>query len=135
MYEKIFSENFVKNIPDEQLAAMRQRFFDRYIDYRYCLIRLTEAQDPFFARSRGQPAGYRAVQAPTLILAGAHDRAIPLWQQEKLADLFPNSRYELVPESGHVVYIERPDIFFPAIREFMRAKSVDFEMPTGGGGA
>ena len=129
MYEKIFSERFVKNIPDEQLAAMRQRFFDRYIDHRYCLIRLTEAQDPFFENIEERVEGYRKVTAPTLILAGAHDRAIPLWQQEKLAEIFPNSRYELVPESGHVVYIERSDVFFPALKRFMAAKSVDFEMP------
>ena len=131
MYEKIFSERFVKNISDEQLAAMRQRFYDRFVDYRYCLIRLTEAQDPFFETIDERVAGYREVTAPTLVLAGAHDRAIPLWQQEKLADIFPNSRYELVPESGHVVYIERPDIFFPALKRFMAAKSVNFEMPTG----
>jgi len=131
MYEKIFSERFVKNISNEQLADMRQRFYDRYVDYRYCLIRLTEAQDPFFVDIEERVAGYREVTAPTLILAGAHDRAIPLWQQEKLADIFPNSRYELVPESGHVVYIERPDIFFPALKRFMAAKSVDFEMPAG----
>ena len=131
MYEKIFSERFVENISDDQLAAMRQRFYDRFVDYRYCLIRLTEAQDPFFETIDERVAGYREVTAPTLILAGAHDRAIPLWQQEKLADIFPNSRYELVPESGHVVYIERPDIFFPALKRFMAAKSVDFEMPTG----
>jgi len=131
MYEKIFSERFVKNIPDEQLAAMRQRFYDRYIDYRYCLIRLTEAQDPFFENIEERVEGYRKVTAPTLILAGAHDRAIPLWQQEKLAEIFPNSRYELVPDSGHVVYIERPDIFFPALKAFMAAKSVDLEMPKG----
>ena len=131
MYEKIFSERFVKNIPDEQLATMRQRFFDRYVNHRFCLIRLTEAQNPFFEKIDERVEGYRKVTAPTLIMAGAHDRAIPLWQQEKLAEIFPNSRYELVPESGHVVYIERPDIFFPALRSFMAAKSVDFEMPTG----
>jgi pimeloyl-ACP methyl ester carboxylesterase len=130
MYEKIFSERFVSTISDEQLAAMRQRFYDRYIDYRYCLIRLTEAQDPFFETIDERVAGYREVTAPTLILAGAHDRAIPLWQQEKLADIFPNSRYELVPESGHVVYIERPDVFFPTLKAFMAAKSVDFTMPS-----
>jgi len=115
MYEKIFSERFVKNISEEQLAAMRQRFYDRFVDYRFCLIRLTEAQDPFFETIDERVAGYREVTAPTLILAGAHDRAIPLWQQE----------------SGHVVYIERPDIFFPALKRFMAAKSVDFDMPTG----
>ncbi len=129
MYEKIFSERFVSTIPDEQLAAMRQRFYDRYIDYRYCLIRLTEAQDPYFANIDERVEGYRRVAAPTLILAGAHDRAIPLWQQEKIAGMFPDCRYELIADSGHVAYLERPDIFFPALKAFMAAKSTDFEMP------
>jgi pimeloyl-ACP methyl ester carboxylesterase len=60
------------------------------------------------------------------VVAGDQDRAIPLWQQKKLLDIFPNSRWELVPDSGHVVYLERPDLFFGMIERFMRAKSCDF---------
>ena len=49
MYEKIFSERFVRTLTPEQLEVMRQHFFDRYARQTHCLIRLTEAQDPFFA--------------------------------------------------------------------------------------
>ena len=44
----------------EQLDQMRQRFYERYIDHRHCLIRLTEAQDPFFGsieENHAEPAG------------------------------------------------------------------------------
>ena len=50
MYEKIFGEGFVSTLTDEKLGAMRQRFYDRYLDHRHCLIRLTEAQNPAGAR-------------------------------------------------------------------------------------
>jgi 3-oxoadipate enol-lactonase len=126
MYEKIFGEAFVAKLTDEQLDAMRQRFYDRYVDLRHCLIRLTEAQDPFFAAIEADMPGYRAVTAPTLVVAGEQDRAIPLWAQRKLCSVFPNSRWELLEGSGHVVYLERPDLFFPLLKRFMKAKSVDF---------
>jgi len=126
MYEKIFGEAFVAKLTDEQLDAMRQRFYDRYVDFRHCLIRLTEAQDPFFAAIEAGMPGYRAVTAPTLVVAGEQDRAIPLWAQRKLCSVFPNSRWELLEGSGHVVYLERPDLFFPLLKRFMKAKSVDF---------
>ncbi|MCG6962532.1 MAG: alpha/beta hydrolase [Acidobacteria bacterium] len=126
MYEKIFGEPFVSKLTDEQLDAMRQRFYDRYVDLRHCLIRLTEAQDPFFAALDGSLQQYRSVKVPTLVVAGEQDRAIPLWAQRKLCDIFTNSRWELLPGSGHVVYLERPDLFFPLLKRFMKAKSVEF---------
>jgi len=126
MYEKIFGEPFVSTLAQEQLEAMRQRFFDRYVDDRHCLIRLTEAQDPFFAAIEENLPAYRAVRTPTLVVSGGQDRAIPLWQQEKLLDVFPNSRREVIEGSGHVVYLERPDVFFPMLKRFMKAKSVEF---------
>ena len=126
MYEKIFGEAFVSKLTDEQLDAMRQRFYDRYVDLRHCLIRLTEAQDPFFAAIDGVLPEYESVTVPTLVVAGEQDRAIPLWAQRKLCNVFANSRWELLEGSGHVVYLERPDLFFPLLKRLMKAKSVDF---------
>lgn len=126
MYEKIFGEEFVKKLPPEQLDAMRQRFYDRYIDHRHCLIRLTEAQDPFFEALNENLPGYQAIQTPTLLLAGSQDRALPLWQQEKICNILPNTRYQLIEGAGHVVYIEKPDEFFGTLRDFFKAKSLEF---------
>ena len=122
MYEKIFGEAFASRLYGEKLERMRQGFFDDYHGKEYCLIRLTEAQNPFFSGLEERLDEYRAVRTPTLVLAGEQDRCIPLWAQAKLAGIFPNSRYELIPEAGHVVYLERRDLFFPRLRRFLVAR-------------
>jgi 3-oxoadipate enol-lactonase len=129
MYEKIFGEAFVVKFRDS-LGAMRQRFFDRFKDKRHCLIQLTEAQDRLFAALEGRLPEYRAIATPTLIMAGAEDRAIPPWTQRKLCGILPNHRFELVRESGHCVYIEQPDVFFGSLKRFAAAKALDFDMVT-----
>jgi len=126
MYEKIFSERFVRTLTPEQLDVMRQRFVDRYARQTHCLIRLTQAQDPFFAALDDNLPGYRAIQTPTLILAGDQDRAIPPWVQHKLTDILPRTRFELVPDCGHVVYLERAQEFFGALKRFAARKALDF---------
>ncbi len=128
MYEKIFGEAFVSKLSDEDLQSMRNRFFERYIDHRHCLIRLTEAQNPFFGELDVNLPGYRSIETPTIMIAGSHDRAIPLWQQKKICEILPNSRWLEIEGSGHVVYLERPDVFFPMLRSFMAARSVDFRV-------
>ena len=125
MYEKIFGEAFVLRFKDN-LDGMRQRFFERFKDKRHCLIQLTEAQDRLFAALDGRLPEYRAIATPTLIMAGAEDRAIPPWVQRKLCGILPNHRFELVEESGHCVYIEQPDVFFGNLKRFAAAKALDF---------
>lgn len=125
MYEKIFGESFVQAFRD-QLEPMRQKFHERYKDRTHVLIRLTEAQDPFFASLDERLPEFKAIRTPALIMAGAEDRAIPPWVQEKLMDILPNARYEPVEDSGHVVYLEKPNVFFGNLLKFTRAKSVDF---------
>ena len=129
LYEKIFGEPFLRRMPPERLEEMRARFYDRYVDYRHSLIRLTEAQDPFFAAVPDLMDEYRAVETPALILAGSQDRAIPLWQQRGLLDVFPHSRMELISGCGHVAYMESPNEFFGIMKRFMAAKDIDFELP------
>jgi 3-oxoadipate enol-lactonase len=129
MYEKIFGEGFVR-ASGPQLEPMRQKFHERYKDKTHCLIRLTEAQDPFFAALDANLPGYRAISTPTLILAGAEDRAIPPWVQEKLVGILPDSRFVRVADSGHVVYIEKPDFFFGTLKRFMRTRSLEAALPS-----
>jgi pimeloyl-ACP methyl ester carboxylesterase len=126
MYEKIFGETFVRKVKDN-LGLMREKFYDRFKDKRHCLIRLTEAQDPFFAALDARMPEYRAIQTPTLVMAGAEDRAIPPWVQEKLRGILPNLRFDLVADSGHVVYLEQPALFFGNLKRFARSRRLDFD--------
>jgi pimeloyl-ACP methyl ester carboxylesterase len=132
MYEKIFGEKFAQMVYGESSENTRLKFYDRYRDRKHCLIRLTQAQDPFFENIDRDPHAYRHVTTPTLLLTGEQDRALPPWQQRKLPDILPNVRQIMVPDSGHLTYQERPDVFWPTVKAFFRAKSIEFEVPQGG---
>jgi 3-oxoadipate enol-lactonase len=121
LYEKIFGERFVRAVGDK-LERMRQGFQERWQNRVEGLVRLTLAQNPFFAELDANLEGYRAIQTPTLILAGAEDRTIPPWVQRKIVDVLPHCRYEEVPDCGHVVYVEQPARFFGAVMEWARQK-------------
>jgi pimeloyl-ACP methyl ester carboxylesterase len=125
MYEKIFGEAFVVAMK-ANLPAIRARFHDRYKDQTHALIRLTLAQDPFFAALDDNLAGYAAFPGPVLIVPGAEDRTIPPWVQKKLLGVFADARWEPIEGSGHVVYLEKPDAFFEILRRFLEAKSTRF---------
>jgi pimeloyl-ACP methyl ester carboxylesterase len=124
MYEKIFGESFVTAAGPERLETMRQNFHQRYHDRTAALIRLTEAQDPFFAALDGRMDEYRAITTPTLVIAGDEDRVMAPKVQRKITTILPNSRFELIESSGHVVYLEQPDRFFELMLGLMRTKSV-----------
>ncbi|MGE0452337.1 MAG: alpha/beta fold hydrolase [Vicinamibacteria bacterium] len=129
LYEKIFGESFVRKVQD-RLPRMRAGFYERWKDKVHALVRLTLAQDPFFARLEENHAGYQAIRTPTLLLAGAEDRTIPPWVQRKIAGILPNARFVEVPDSGHVVYIEQPDFFFESLKRLARRKSLEgLELP------
>jgi pimeloyl-ACP methyl ester carboxylesterase len=121
MYEKIFGEAFA-TASRGAMEQMRQRFNDRYADRTHSLIRLTEAQNPFFAALDANMDGYRDIRTPTLIIPGEQDRVIPVWVQRKLLSILPDARWEPVADSGHVVYLEKPDVFFEHLRRFAHAK-------------
>jgi len=129
LYEKIFGEPFLRRTDPAALENMRQRFVERFGSRVYCLVRLTEAQNPFFAELDANLPGYRGVATPTLVLAGSQDRAVPLWQQRQLCDVFPDTRFEVVEDAGHVLHLEERQAFFGTLKAFMRARSTDFALP------
>lgn len=128
LYEKIFGESFVRSAKDH-LEHMRQNFYDRYQDHVYCLIRLTEAQHPFFASLEENSEGYRRIETPTLLMAGAEDRVILPSVQQKICAILRNARWRAIADAGHVVYLEKPDVFFGNLKAFMRQRGVPRATP------
>lgn len=127
LYEKIFSEKFLARIHDK-VERMRAKFYAAYRDDVHCLTRLTEAQDALLAALPEHLDGYRAVTAPTLIIAGEHDRVIPTWAQRAMTAIFPAHRYVELPGCGHLTYFEEPDAFWGNLRALARAKSVHYAL-------
>lgn len=59
------------------------------------------------------------ITAPTLIIHGDYD-PIPLLFAEELDRLIPDSRLVLLKNSGHFPFVETPEPFFNAIRDFLK---------------
>jgi 3-oxoadipate enol-lactonase len=76
------------------------------------------------ARSDGAHDKEYRIAAPTLVLAGDQDALIPACYARQMADLIPGSEFVLLPECGHNVFVEKPDVIVPLVTEFlMRSRS------------
>ena len=64
-------------------------------------------------------AKYSAIHQPVLILWGEEDKWIPVEQAHSLHQLIPNSKLVTVPQAGHLVIEERPEILVREIKDFL----------------
>ena len=75
-----------------------------------------DASQAVVARDIPEPA--RVGQAG-LVLHGADDQIIPLQEAESMRDAIPNARLQVLPEAGHLLNLEQPDLFNQAIKGFI----------------
>ena len=59
------------------------------------------------------------LEKPTLILAGADDSITPTAEAEFLRSRIKGARLEVVPDAGHRLTTERPDLTNAAIEKFL----------------
>ncbi len=63
----------------------------------------------------------RKVAAPTLLVVGAEDVITPRSCMDAAEAVIPDAKLLEVPLAGHLVPLERPDIFNPAMLDFLKA--------------
>lgn len=63
----------------------------------------------------------RRVTAPTLVVAPAEDRLVPVAHAKRYAERIPGARYAEVPDCGHAMYFEKPAEFADVTVEFLEA--------------
>ncbi|HEV2817859.1 MAG TPA: alpha/beta fold hydrolase [Allosphingosinicella sp.] len=63
----------------------------------------------------------RRVTAPVLVIHGAADVVPPEGAREWAAS-YPNARLLMTQRSGHLIHVEEPGIFFPAIETFLAGR-------------
>jgi pimeloyl-ACP methyl ester carboxylesterase len=57
---------------------------------------------------------------PTLIICGAADRLVPPPLSQQLAAVIPNSVIKIIPNAGHMVMLEQPQVVSATLIEFIR---------------
>ena len=68
-------------------------------------------------------ARLKELKLPTLLIAGAADMSTPPSISRLIAAEIPNSRVALIPEAGHSIYWEQPEIFNRAVLDFIGGQS------------
>ncbi len=61
------------------------------------------------------------IRCPTLVIAGAMDRTVPLATQEALARTIPSARLSVIPGSRHATPQDQPDLFARAVLSFLES--------------
>jgi pimeloyl-ACP methyl ester carboxylesterase len=76
-------------------------------------------QQAIMTRPDSRP-GLAGIACPTLVLVGDGDQLTPPALSEEMAGLIPGSRLVVVPDSGHLSTLEKPDAVTAALAEWLR---------------
>jgi pimeloyl-ACP methyl ester carboxylesterase len=76
-----------------------------------------------FCQGKASPQGnrvpaYRSIQTPVLVLGFADDVVTPPHLGKEVADAMPNGRYLKIPDTGHLGFLERPEVVNAAVLDF-----------------
>ena len=61
------------------------------------------------------------IKVPTLIIVGDHDESDPVMSRE-MHEKIAGSKLVIVPQSGHMTFVDQPDLFIKSVGEFVNTK-------------
>jgi len=61
------------------------------------------------------------IKVPTLIIVGDHDESDPVMSKE-MHEKIASSKLVIVPNSGHMTFVDQPDLFIRTVTEFVNGK-------------
>ena len=61
------------------------------------------------------------IKIPTLIIVGDHDESDPVMSKE-MHEKIAGSKLVIVPESGHMTFVDQPNLFIKTVSEFVNGK-------------
>jgi pimeloyl-ACP methyl ester carboxylesterase len=70
--------------------------------------------------SEATPVPAQPLNTPVLFLKGEHSDYIFNADTKLMKEIFPNSRLEIIPNTGHWVHADNPEAFFNAVDKFLK---------------
>ena len=108
----------------EQTQAIYPAWFmDDEMPSRFALPRkLNPTGSAVLARLRAQHYDWRRalgnISVPVLVVHGELD-PLPVETSTQVASAIPSARHVVIPAAGHMPFWEAPDVFFPAVEQFL----------------
>ncbi len=62
-----------------------------------------------------------SIKVPTLIVVGEHDESDPVMSKE-MHEKIAGSKLVILPESGHMTFVDQPEMFLKTVTEFVNSK-------------
>ena len=66
------------------------------------------------------------IQTPTLIISGEDDLLVPFENSEVIKNCMPNAVHIRVPEAGHDITTEKPELIVEMIKDLTKTKDLEF---------
>lgn len=63
------------------------------------------------------------IQSSNLVLVGAHDKMTPVRHAKMLANMLPSANFEIIPDAGHMVVIEQPQLVSKHMINFLQSRT------------
>jgi pimeloyl-ACP methyl ester carboxylesterase len=64
----------------------------------------------------------REISCDTLVITGDNDVVVPTQNSRNLSDAIPNARLEIIKDSGHMSFIEKPSEFNRVVSDFLEGE-------------
>lgn len=109
-----FSENYVRESPEDFHNIIRIRYDERNIEIKY--LQQLAAVVNF---SSGDALG--RLSLPVLIITGDQDKIVPPGNAKILGNRIKNSLQVTIRNAGHLSMIEKPEVFNRVVLEFISA--------------
>ncbi len=62
------------------------------------------------------------IQVPALVVAGAQDKLSPAREMKEMAGKIPHSQFHEIPDAGHLLSLEHPQIFNRLLLDFLQQR-------------
>jgi len=60
------------------------------------------------------------IKVPVLLISGQYDFLISPDELKRLRNKFPNAEYAIIPNAGHIGFIDNPNDYFPPLIRFIK---------------
>jgi pimeloyl-ACP methyl ester carboxylesterase len=105
-----------RRMAEEQPAL---HFLYREIDDLNRALDKASLREKLFRSRTRRAAELAALKVPTLVMIGEEDIVIPPPAMRELAAAIPGAKVIAVPDAGHSIYFERPELFNSEVNRFI----------------